>query len=137
MKFFTVFGLCFFFCSLFSQAAYAQDFSSIDSDLQALEDLIADTLRNTEEQQKLLEDLQRNLSESGNLIENYESIIAMQEQSLANLQQQLNEMFEIYRRQSALSARYAQNSKFWRTFTLIAIPVTALISGGIVWAVSR
>jgi Na+-driven multidrug efflux pump len=24
MKFFTVFGLCFFFCSLFSQAAYAQ-----------------------------------------------------------------------------------------------------------------
>jgi len=52
MKFFTVFGLCFFFCSLFSQAAYSQDFSSIDKDLQTLEDLIADTLRDMEEQQK-------------------------------------------------------------------------------------
>ena len=66
MKFFTVLGLCFLFCSLFSSAAYSQDFSSIDKDLQALEDLIADTLRNTEEQQKLLEDLQRNLSDTGN-----------------------------------------------------------------------
>ena len=137
MKFFTVFGLCFFFCSLFSQAASAQDFSSIDKDLEQLEDLIADTLKNTEEQQKLLEDLQKNLSESGELIESYESIISRQEQSLSDLQQQLNEMFETYRRQSALSARYAQNSKFWRTFTLIAIPVTALISGGVVWAVNR
>ena len=137
MKFFTVFGLCFFFCSLFSQAAYAQDFSSIDKDLQTLEDLIADTLRNTEEQQKLLEDLQKNLSESGELIENYESIITRQEQLLADLQKQLNEMSETYRKQSALSAKYAQNSKFWRTFTLIAIPVTALISGGIVWAAGR
>ena len=79
MKFFTVLGLCFFFCSLFSQP-----FSSIDSDLQALEDLINDTLRNTEEQQKLLEDLQQNLSESGNLIESYESIIARQEELLAD-----------------------------------------------------
>ena len=115
----------------------AQDFSSIDKDLQALEDLIADTLRNTEEQQKLLEDLQKNLSESGELIESYESIISRQEQSLSDLQRRLNEMSETYRRQSALSARYAQNSKFWRTFTLIAIPVTALLSGGIVWAVKR
>ena len=137
MKFFTVLGLCFFFCSLLPQAAYSQDFSSIDKDLQQLEDLINDTLRNTEEQQKLLEDLQRNLSESGELIESYESIISRQEQLLAHLQQQLNEMSETYRRQSALSARYVQNSKFWRTFTLIAIPVTALISGGVVWAVSK
>ena len=68
MKFFTVLGLYFFFCSLSPAVAYAQDFSSIDSDLQALEDLIADTLRNTEEQQKLLEGLQKNLNESGRLI---------------------------------------------------------------------
>ena len=137
MKIFIVLGLCFFFCPLFSQAAYSQDFSSIDRDLDQLENLIADTLRNTEEQQKLLEDLQQNLSESGNLIENYESIIIRQEELLANLQKQLNEMSETYRKQSALSARYAQNSKFWRTFTIIAIPVTALLSGGIVWAVNR
>ena len=124
MKFFTVLGLFFLFCLLFSQAAYAQaaysqPFSSIDSDLQALENLIQDTIANTEEQQKLLENLQRNLSESGSLIENYESIINRQEQLLSDLQKQLNEMSETYRKQSALSARYAQNSKFWRTFTLI------------------
>ena len=43
---------CCAFCSLSPQALYPQPFSSIDKDLQALEDLIADTLRNTEEQQK-------------------------------------------------------------------------------------
>ena len=115
----------------------AQDFSSIDKDLQALEDLIADTLRNTEEQQKLLEDLQKNLSESGELIESYESIIQEQEKFLADLQRHLNEMSETYRRQSALSARYAQSSKFWRTFTLIAIPVTAGLGVWIGTAIAR
>ena len=105
------------FCCLFSpQAAYPQDFSSIDSDLQQLEDFIADTLRNTEEQQKLLEDLQKNLSESGNLIESYESIITRQEQSLANLQQQLNEMSETYRRQSALSGEIRAKLKVLADF---------------------
>ncbi|MDR1637764.1 MAG: hypothetical protein LBR93_10570 [Treponema sp.] len=29
------------------------------------------------------------------------------------------------------------SSKFWRTFTLIAIPSAALLSGGLVWAVTR
>jgi hypothetical protein len=43
-------------------------------------------------------------------------------------------MSETYKMQSALSQKYAQSSKFWRTFTLIAIPVTAIISGGVVWA---
>ena len=62
-------------------------------------------------------------------------IIQEQENLLANLREQLNAMSETYRMQSQLSAKYARNSKFWRTFTLIAIPVTALISGGIVWAV--
>ena len=115
----------------------AQEFSSIDGDLQALEDLIADTLKSAEEQQKLLEDLQRNLSESGNLIENYESIISRQEQLLAGLRKQLNEMSETYRKQSALSERYAQNSKFWRTFTLIAVPLATGLGIWIGTAVSK
>jgi len=130
--------ICFcVFSSLSSQAAYAQDFSSIDNDLQTLESLINDTITNTQEQQKLLEDLKKNLDESGNLIANYENTIIEQEKLLANLREQLNAMCETYRKQSALSARYAQSSKFWRTFTLIAIPVTAVISGTVVWAVSR
>jgi len=61
--------ICFcVFSSLSSQAAWSQDFSSIDNDLQTLENLINDTLVNTQEQQKLLEDLKKNLDESGILI---------------------------------------------------------------------
>ena len=128
--------LCTFF-SLSSPVAFAQDFSSIDNDLQTLEDLINDTLVNTQEQQKLLEDLKKNLDESGILIANYKNIITEQEKLLANLREQLNAMYETYKKQSALSARYAQSSKFWKTFTLVAIPLTALISGTVVWVASR
>jgi len=64
-------------------------------------------------------------------------IITEQEKLLANLREQLNAMYETYKKQSALSAKYAQSPKFWKTFTIIAIPVTALISGTVVWAVSR
>jgi hypothetical protein len=66
---FTAIVICFcVFFSLSSPVAFAQDFSSIDNDLQTLEDLINDTLTNTQEQQKLLEDLKKNLDESGILI---------------------------------------------------------------------
>ena len=134
MKFFIKI-VCFLFCCLlFSPALYSQDFSSIERDLEQLENLIADTLSNTEEQQKLLEDLRQNLSESGNLIENYESIIIGQENLLTDLQLRLDKMSETYRKQSALSVKYEKSSKFWRTFTLIAVPVAAVLSGGIVLA---
>lgn len=128
---------CFFCCLHLSQAAWAQDFSSLDRDLTQLESLIVDTLASTEEQQKLLEDLRQNLTESGNLIANYETIITEQENLLKDLQMRLNEMSETYRMQSALSAKYDRRSKFWKNFTIIAIPATALISGGIVWLVAN
>ncbi len=134
MKKYSVFALFFFLFLAFSQAVYSQDFSSIDSDLAQLEDLINDTIANTREQQKLLEDLKKNLSESAELIANYSNIIQEQENLLANLRAQLTAMSETYRMQSQLSAKYARNSKFWRTFTLVAVPVTALVSGTIVWA---
>ena len=137
MKQSIVFALFYIFFSLSSPVAFAQDFSSIDNDLQTLESLINDTLTNTQEQQKLLEDLRKNLDESGNLIASYKNIITEQEKLLAGLREQLNAMYETYRKQSQLSARYAQSSKFWKTFTLVAIPVTAVISGSIVWAISR
>ena len=133
-KHFFAFALFCIFSSLFSQAAFSQGFSSIDTDLQALENLINDTITNTQGQQKLLEDLKQNLDESGNLIANYEKIITEQENLLANLQAQLNAMSETYRKQSALSAKYAKNSKFWKHFTLIGIPAAAIISGVTVWA---
>jgi septal ring factor EnvC (AmiA/AmiB activator) len=122
---------------LLPQAAWSQDFSSLDSDLQELENLIHDTLRNSEAQQKQLEDLQKNLTESGELIGNYESIIQEQENLLKDLQTRLSEMSETYRKQSALSARYETSSRFWRTFTLIAVPAAALLSGSLVWATTR
>jgi hypothetical protein len=46
-------------------------------------------------------------------------------------------MSETYRKQSALSAKYEKSSRFWKTFTLVAIPVTALVSGGLVWAITQ
>ena len=141
MKFFItlklVLVLVFFCSSPFSQAAWSQQFSSIDTDLQTLENLIRDTIANTEEQQRLLEDLKANLNESGNLIAGYEKTIQEQETLLANLRSRLNEMSETYKTQSLLSAKYARSSKFWRTFTIIAIPATAVISGSIVWGASR
>jgi hypothetical protein len=116
---------------------WSQDMSAISTDLDQLENLINDTLRNTEEQQKLLEALQLNLSESGILIGSYESIISGQERLLADLQLRLNEMSETYRTQSALLARYEKSSRFWRTFTLIAVPTAAAVSGTIVWFAGR
>jgi chromosome segregation ATPase len=114
---------------------FSQDFSSIDKDLSELESLIQDTLENSIEQQKQLDDLRKNLTESGELIGNYETIIAERENLLKDLQARLNEMSETYRMQSALSEKYEKSSRFWKTFTLIAVPAAALLSGGLVWIV--
>jgi septal ring factor EnvC (AmiA/AmiB activator) len=137
MKPHAAFALFFIFFLLSSQAVCSQDSSSIDTDLQTLENLIKDTITNTQEQQKLLEDLKQNLTESGALIESYEIVITEQENLLGSLREQLNAMSETYRMQSLLSAKYARSSKFWRTFTLITIPVTAVISGGLAWAMVK
>jgi hypothetical protein len=56
---------------------------------------------------------------------------------LRNLQERLDAMSETYRTQSALSERYEKSSRFWKAFTLIAVPAAALLSGGVVWALSR
>ena len=128
---------CLFFFSLSLQDVFAQDFSSIDTDLQELEKLIKDTIVNTELQQILLEDLKTNLNENGILIAGYEKITTEQEILLGSLREQLNEMSKTYRMQSALSAKFEAESKFWRTFTLIAVPAAAILSGGIVWILCR
>ena len=120
----------------FSQGLYSQDFSSITGDLDQLESLIADTILKTEEQQRLLETLHQNLNESGNLIGSYGNIITQQESLLQELQIQLNKMSETYRMQSELSAKYEKSYRFWRTFTLIAVPAAAIISGGLVWVLT-
>ena len=127
----------FFLFLLLPQAALSQDFSSLDRDLEHLEDLIKDTIANTTEQQRLLEDLRESLSESGNLIANYESIITGQEILLRDLQTQLSEMSETYRMQSSLSARSEERLKFWRNTTMIGIPATAILSGFIVRALVK
>ena len=131
------FALFFTFFLPFSQAVWSQDFSSLDSDLALLEDLIKDTLANTQEQQELLNSLKQNLDESGNLITSYESIITGQEALLKDLQIRLTEMSEIYKTQSALLGKSEQRLKHWRIFTLVAIPVTAVVSGVVVWGVVR
>ena len=134
---FTAAVILFIFSYLSSPAVYSQDFSSIDQDLAQLESLINDSLANTQEQQKQLENLKQNLNASANLIASYENTIKEQETLLADLRKQLTAMSETYKTQSQLSARYAQSSKFWRTFTIVAIPVTAVISGVVGFALSR
>ena len=134
---FTAAVILFFFSYLSSPVAYSQDFSSIDQDLAQLESLINDSIANTQEQQKQLEDLKKNLNASAELINSYENTIKEQETLLADLRKQLNAMSETYKMQSQLSAKYAQSSKFWRTFTLIAIPVTAIVSGVVGFAMSK
>jgi septal ring factor EnvC (AmiA/AmiB activator) len=134
---YTAVVILFFFSYLSSPAVYSQDFSSIDQDLAQLESLINDSLANTQEQQKQLENLKQNLNESGNLIASYENTIKEQEKLLADLRKQLTAMSETYKTQSQLSARYEKNSKFWKTFTIVAIPVTAVISGVVGFALSR
>jgi hypothetical protein len=81
-----------------------------------------------------LDDLKKHLAESGELLGTYESIITERENLLRDLQARLDAMSETYRKQSALSARYEKNLRFWKTFTLIAVPAAALLSGGLVWA---
>jgi septal ring factor EnvC (AmiA/AmiB activator) len=130
-------ALCFLLFLLLPQAAPSQDFSSIDSDLQQLQNLINDTLRNTEAHETLLQTLKQNLDESGQLIESYETTIAGQEKLLKDLQKHLDELSVIYKMQAALSAKYAKSSKFWKIFTLIAIPATAAISAGVVWGIAN
>jgi chromosome segregation ATPase len=122
---------------LLPPAALPQDFSSIDRDLAELERLIQDTLANSGAQMKQLEDLQRNLAGSGELIRSYENAMRERESLLKDLQARLTEMSGIYRTQSALSARYEKSSRFWKTFTLIAVPSAALLSGGLVWALNK
>jgi hypothetical protein len=100
-----------------------------------LESLIQNPLENSVAQQKQLDDLRRNLDESGDLIKSYESIIAGRESLLKDLQTRLTEMSETYRTQSALSAKYERSSQFWKTFTLVGVPAAALLSGLLVWAI--
>jgi hypothetical protein len=135
LKLSVFFVLCCLYCLLSLSAVYSQDFSSIGEDLTQLESLIAGTIESTEAQQKQLEDLKLSLEESGKLIEDYESIIAGHENLLRGFRTQLDEMSKIYREQSALSVTYEKSSRFWRTFTLLAVPAAALLSGGIVLGV--
>jgi septal ring factor EnvC (AmiA/AmiB activator) len=124
---------CFLLASLSSSALFAQeplpDFSSIDRNLEALETLIGDTLSNSETLTRQLQNLRENLTEQERILSERETSIAAQERLLTELRQQLNEMSQTYKAQSALSAKYERSSRFWRNFTLIGIPVAALLGG--------
>jgi hypothetical protein len=99
-----------------------------------LESLIRDTLESSEARQKQLDDLRKNLAASETLIGNYASILAERENLLRDLRLRLTEMSETYRMQSDVSARYERSSRFWKIFTLVAVPTAALLSGSLVWA---
>jgi septal ring factor EnvC (AmiA/AmiB activator) len=134
-------ALCSVACSALPPGLYSQGsapaFSAINENLDALESLISDTLSNSETLTRQLSNLQQNLTEQEQLLTERENSIAAQERLLAELRRQLSEMSQTYKEQSALSAKYERSSRFWRTFTLIGVPVVALLSGGITWLSSR
>jgi chromosome segregation ATPase len=110
---------------LLSLPLYSQEQPSIYDNLERLESLLLDTLNNSEAQSKQLENLNTTLAEN-------ERIMQEREQLLTDLRTQLTEMSETFQKQSDLSAKLERNSKFWKTFTLVGLPVTAAISGGVV-----
>ena len=113
---------------LLSFPLYSQEPPSIYDNLDKLESLLLDTLSNSETQSRQLDDLSRTLAEN-------EQILHEREQLLTDLRTQLTAMSETFQKQSDLSAKYERSSKFWKRFTLIGIPVTAVISAGVVAAV--
>ncbi|GHV06444.1 hypothetical protein FACS189485_14970 [Spirochaetia bacterium] len=90
--------------------------------------MLLDTLSNSEQQSRQLEDLNRTLTEN-------EQILHEREQLLTDLRTQLTAMSETFQKQSDLSAKYERSSRFWKRFTLIGIPVTAVISAGVTAAI--
>ncbi|GHU72742.1 hypothetical protein FACS189450_11120 [Spirochaetia bacterium] len=113
---------------LLSFPLYSQEPPSIYDNLDKLESLLLDTLSNSEQQSRQLEDLNRTLAEN-------EKIMSEREQLLTGLRVQLTAMSETFQKQSDLSAKYEHSSRFWKTFTMIGIPVTAVISAGVAAAV--
>lgn len=117
--------------SVQSLQLWSQDMPGIYGNLDALESLIEDTLLQSETQLTQLEALNKILSENEQTIASNERLLSGQEKLLGDLRKQLNSMSEIYTKQSDLSAKYERSSAFWKKFTLIGLPVTALISGGL------
>ncbi|MDR1288291.1 MAG: hypothetical protein LBK08_11835 [Treponema sp.] len=114
------------------------DMRPVFDNLDALENLIGDTLSSSESLLKQLEDLKENLNEQERLLSGKENLLTAQENLLRELRAQLHGMSETYATQSALSAKYERSSRFWKTFTLAALPAAALISGGVTaWLMSR
>jgi hypothetical protein len=102
-------------------------FSNID---QAL-NLMSDSMNNEEAVILQLEELKRNSIEQEQILNEKEASIAEQERLLLELRQRLEGMSQIYREQSILYEKSAASSRFWKRFSLIALPVAALLSGGI------
>jgi septal ring factor EnvC (AmiA/AmiB activator) len=107
------------------------DFAGIEQNLSALESLIADTLNNNEALTRQLRDLKANLQTQEALLNEREASMTAQEHLLKELRSDLTEMSEIYKEQSDLSKSYERSSRFWKTFSLIAVPATALLSGSL------
>jgi septal ring factor EnvC (AmiA/AmiB activator) len=135
-------GICMFFCAVLPQVLYSQDasgqadFSTIDSQLEELENLISDTISCNETLEKQLRDLKENLTRQERISLGRENSTAGQEDLLKKLRSELGEMSVTYKAQSDLSAKYEKSSRFWKIFTLVGIPLAILLSSGVTAALS-
>jgi hypothetical protein len=122
-RFLCVAGFCLLPAALFAEEPLP-DFASIESVMDGIESLLLDTIGTNETQQRQLNDLSQTLSERERLIEE-------QGNSLRTLRTDLGGMSETWKKLSDYSKSLEQKSAFWKRFSIIGLPLAALLGAGI------
>ena len=104
-------------CSLL----YCQPTSTVQSNLTSIEDYAINIENNSLQQKKKIELLTIDLAESQKLLEDY----MKQQKEMSQMQEALLKQLKCYER------RY----KSWKTFAMVAIPLTAITATGITYMV--
>ena len=129
-------ALCLFWLCL-PLSAQEDAFGSIYTGLDELEALINAMHERNERLQSSLTDLDQTLQTQEEVLHERTRLIERHEQALSELQQSLPALSETYKRQSGLLATCERRLRRWRTAFWLGIPATALLSGALVWGLTR
>jgi chromosome segregation ATPase len=106
-------------------------FGSIYAGLDSLETLMNAMHERNETLQSDINNLETNLAQSGELLHERNASIARLQALLTDLKTQSDAMREAYKRQRQSLQKSEQRLRNWRLFALVALPITAVISGGL------
>ena len=123
-------ALCLFWLCL-PLSAQEAPFGSIYTGLDSLETLMNAMQTQNERLQGDINNLETNLAQSGALLNERDASIARLQALLRDLKTQSDAMREAYKRQSHSLQKSEQRLRNWRLFALAALPITAVISGGL------